>query len=35
MATLEIRKQATLTLTKNLKKLPGFPPCLMKSNEEN
>ncbi len=35
MATLEIRKQATLTLTKDGEKLPGCLPCLMKSYEEN
>ena len=34
MATLEIRKQAALTLTKD-GELPGCLPCLMKSYEEN
>ena len=35
MAILEITKQATLTLTMDLMKLPSFPTCLMKRNEEN
>jgi len=35
MATLEIRKQETLTLTKDGEKLPCCLPCLMKYCEEN
>ena len=35
MAILEITKQTTLALPKDLKKLPSFLTCLMKRNEEN